>query len=892
MSNSLFSVAPLLRICQKGGCERLIYSFDDESGWQFQRPNRVSKFSNMRKTLITALASFWLLIGSTVIGAEPSDNERRGLFERIFTKNKQSQFSPPGVYNETVQDAFMDRETDTVSARVEEGDADVEGRVNDPVERYPAIPGYLSIKNSSQKNIEILIERIYEAYEGRIGRMDPPDLRSSRMLALGSIPTGFPSVWKTRVDAVVWGDQRTVAQSLEDTYRRTLEYSNQIKVFSDLPLIRETGMQEADGEFDTKTFMEGRRIRSSEPIGSTLTTGNSATRYLRNEDYFEGGLRKKFFTGAEATLSNRISTLDDNSSFLTPQNQGASEMVLSVVQPLLQGGGYHYNQSKIKLAKFDASSASAEFVRQLQGHLVEVNRAYWALFYARSYYLLSRDLVDRTGGVVGQLEQRSDLDALQSELLRARAALATRESVLNRAEMAIRNSEERLRILVNDPDHDIGSNTEIVPATPPIMTRFVEDVRTVAKQALRNRPEIQQGFDELRASIVRRDARKNEKWPTLNLVAEMMLGDIEPNFATGRAFQDQFGDGTGYVLGFSFEQPWDNDVDRARLLRSEIELRQKSNQLRATIDLVLLEALVTYRELITAYRDMQGRYSALVASREELRQLQERLEVDTEQDDGRTTASQLQLILDSMDRNQSAEEYFLDSVVAYNASFAALERAKGTLLRSEKVEIERVLDTDPTHPDEDLERLDVFKPTYVQDKSGKTYRYEGYPSQGAERTEVVIPDVPPLAVNELPKKSEEKSRPFGKLRKSNSKAAAEKRKESITRSADEGLFARSGKPDNIGSPSVAVAPLKQSPASSSVSSALRPSPAPVELPGSTAPESYPEPVFVSSFPEGGAVSVVQEKPAASVRKIKSRPVEVVETVNLVPAASARPVGNQ
>lgn len=143
-----------------------------------------------------------------------------------------------------------------------------------------------------------------------------------------------------------------------------------MKVLRDLPLIRETGMQEADGEFDIETFMEGRAVRRNEPIGSSLTTGNNARRFREDEDYFEGGIRKKFFTGAEATLSNRFSTLNNNSTFLTPQNQGASEMVLSVVQPLLDGGGYHYNQSKIKLARYDARMASAEFVRQLQSHLI------------------------------------------------------------------------------------------------------------------------------------------------------------------------------------------------------------------------------------------------------------------------------------------------------------------------------------------------------------------------------------------------------------------------------------------------------------------------------------------------------------------------------------------
>lgn len=822
---------------------------------------------------------------------EKTDQERRGLFSRLLNFDGQSK-SPPPTYNDKVHDVYMDRETDTVSAHVRNQREGAAGRENDPVERYPEIPGYQTIKNSSQKDIEELIEQIYTAYEGRIDRMDPPDLRRARILAMGGVPEGYPTSWKSQVTAPLWGDQRSVEQSVEDVYRRALEHSNQIKVYRDLPLIRETGMQEADGEFDITTYIDARMNRRNEPIGSTLTTGNSARRFIEQGDYIEGGVRKKIATGGEVSLSNRFSTLTNNSTFLTPKNQGSSEFVLSFVQPLLEGGGYHYNQSRIKLAKFDASMASAEFVRQLQSHLVEVNRAYWSLYYARSYYLLNEKLVEDTNGILNQLEQRSDLDALQSEVLRARSSLAMRKSVLNRAEMAVRNSEERLRALINDPDQDIGSNAEMVPCTPPIMTRFIDDLRAVAADALRNRPEIQAGFDELRAAMVRRDAQKNQKWPTLNLVAELMLSDIEPRDGVGSAFNDQFGDGTGYMIGFQFEQPWDNDTDRAQLLRSEIELRQQANKLRATIDLVLLEALISYRELMTSYRDMQGRYAALQASREELRQLKDRLEVDTEEEGGRTTASQLQLILDSMDRNQNAEEMFLDAVVSYNASFASLQQARGTFLKTENVDIDRVRDTDDTHPTEDVERLQISKPAYPGGKGEKNYSGYSIPT-GSPSTDP-IPEVPSLTMEELVESNAtaevavapSRSRSRGLFGKKNAKpeAASKPKPESTSVSyaeasfveadADAGLFASESEGgaefvsfNFSGEPSAEAAPISS------------------EKPEMPAVDVEPSATVVPA-----SARVDSPAPEATARKISREEKPAYEqTLEIAPSASARPV---
>jgi hypothetical protein len=126
----------------------------------------------------------------------------------------------------------------------------------------------------------------------------------------------------------------------------------------------------------------------------------------------------------------------------------------------------------------------------------------------------------------------------------------------------------------------------------------------------------------------------------------------------------------------------------ARLKRRDYEYRQQVNQLRGTIDQVLLDAVTTYRELMTAYREMQGRYQSVLASREEVKGLRERLDVDTSVE-GQTVGYQLQLILDALDRNHMAEEQFLTSMVLYNSAFATVERAKGTLLQYYGIEVKR-----------------------------------------------------------------------------------------------------------------------------------------------------------------------------------------------------------
>lgn len=156
-------------------------------------------FAKLRYQLLflAALSGGISLVSVSGFSQEETDLERRGLFQRIFHKDQQSKHPLPGPgYNEPVHGVYMDRETDTISRLIKELPEAVESRDNDPVERYPHIPGYLSIKNASQEDIDDLIERIYDGYEARIDRMDPPDLRSARVLAMGTVPTGSDGLEK------------------------------------------------------------------------------------------------------------------------------------------------------------------------------------------------------------------------------------------------------------------------------------------------------------------------------------------------------------------------------------------------------------------------------------------------------------------------------------------------------------------------------------------------------------------------------------------------------------------------------------------------------------------------------------------------------------------------
>jgi len=558
-------------------------------------------------------------------------------------------------------------------------------------EQYPALQTKSYRPSKSEQENEGLIDMIYSEYEAKVLNLTSGDLQLVSLRELPPVPTDYDSGRTGKVRQPFWSQDKQFRQDLVQVYGRALQHSNAIKVFSDLPLIRETAIQEALGDYDWRAFAQGQYNHTNEPTSSELTTGFTG-RFLEDLGQLDYGLKKRIATGGEFSISNRLSTLDSNSTFLDPNPQSASEVVISFVQPLGRGAGFAYNRARIKVAKLEADLAAAEYLRALETHLLDVNRAYWEVYLARAAFLQKRSLVTETDTLVKQLGDRADVDtgATQSALLRAKSTLSQRDASLIRSEMAIRNSEEKLRALLNDPDFAMGSGGEFIPLTQPITGQPISDVQTTARAALYHRPEIVQGFAALRAAGLRLDLQKSDAKPQLNLVLEGRKSGNDANRRFSGAYDDMASHGAGWLAGFTYEQPLENRAAIAGIKRREYELRQQVNQLRSNIDQVLLEAVVTYRELMTAYRDMQGRYQAVLATRVEVEELKARLDVDT--DDQKTVGDQIQLILDALERLQAAEESFLVSLVAYNTAFASVERAKGTLLEYYDVDIARLRD--------------------------------------------------------------------------------------------------------------------------------------------------------------------------------------------------------
>ncbi len=490
--------------------------------------------------------------------------------------------------------------------------------------------------------------------------------------------------WEPQVGRAISPTNETLPITLDELLISTLQYSHQVKVFSDIPLIRETAIVESQGRFDWHAFADHSFESASHPVGSNLDTGiPGVDRLNQNEWNTSVGLRKQTTTGGTVELRQGFGTLDNNSRFLVPENQGNARISLNFTQPLLNGAGRPYNTSLILLSEIDANIAQDEFARQLQSHLLEVTRAYWTLHLERSLLLQKQNLYRHGLKVQQSLKAREDLDVVRSQTVLVDAAIAERKSDLIRAAAAVRNSEARIRALVNDPNLD-RPGTEFVPLDIPTQNYFPLVLADVQTTAISQRPEIQQNIKQIHAAGIRLNMSKNELLPQLNALFGVYAEGLQGQYNVPDALGDQFSSGRpSATAGLLFDIPIGNRQARGRYSRREIELRQMQNQLATTMATLSLEAEVAVREVETSYAEMHLRHQSMISAIERVSALRNRWEKLPGEDQSGPLF--LNTLLEAQSKATKAESDFASSKLTYSLSLMNLKKAMGTLLKHEMI---------------------------------------------------------------------------------------------------------------------------------------------------------------------------------------------------------------
>ncbi len=465
----------------------------------------------------------------------------------------------------------------------------------------------------------------------------------------------------------------------EQTIWDALAHSPYVKAVQLLPQINEAKIREASGLFDPTPFVDSLFNDTSDPVGSTLTTGGPKR---LNEHRLDNGLgiRAKNQLGGSAELAQNMQLRNNNSVFLSPKEQADAKMLLKLNQPMMRGAGRTYATASIRIAEVNVGVSQFEATRKLQLHAQSIANAYWNLFAARSIEIQAQRGRERLVYLQNELAKRAQVDGLQSQLKRAEAAVARQTSSIARAQADVISATATLKALVNSPEMVDGS-AALMPVSTPIDSPFIINRTSELESALMYHPDLLAAKERIKAAMVRLKVAENELRPTLNLVMEGYLHGLNGNYGLGDSLVDQFSSGRpSYAGGLSYQRPYRNVISKSILQQRRLEMRQLLLELDNSMLVVSADVDQAIASVMATYAELEAAVKSTFAFDEEVRYLDARWQNAFVETTG--PALLLDELLNAQNQLIQAENAWARAQAEHMIAFAKLQVATGALLNS------------------------------------------------------------------------------------------------------------------------------------------------------------------------------------------------------------------
>jgi outer membrane protein TolC len=481
---------------------------------------------------------------------------------------------------------------------------------------------------------------------------------------------------------------------------------------------------EADlARFDVGSITNMSWLNKDEPINgfTSLSNGQSA--------HFEQSLVKPLPTGGVAgiTFSTDYSLLSQPPSGIPVVNPSYTpKLVFTFDHPLLADCGTEINQlltltpqpspgsalspaSQFFLSSHSASNASiagfpvsgiliarlrfdqsrAEFERQVNFKLLNIETAYWNLYAAYVNLYASEQGLRQAHQAWLETQLRFAAGAVsEAEVAVARGQFEQFRGDRIQSLEAVLESERNLRGLMGLPADD---GKQLIPADAPTVAPYLPDWDSAVNEALALRPELIAARQELKVrqfnvlvaqNYLKPDLRFNSFYGITGLGTTLdgdgtLPGSSPPvtsnalKSLTGTHFAD-------WGLGLTLNMPLGWRFEHAAVRQQKLLLAQGHIALQREERKAVDWLTKTYRDVISNYKTIEARRSQRIAFAKQ---------VEAEYQLVRLGKVTVRFLLDAERQFATALAQEAQAIVSYNNSLAAFEFAKGTIMQHDNVQI-------------------------------------------------------------------------------------------------------------------------------------------------------------------------------------------------------------
>ena len=526
----------------------------------------------------------------------------------------------------------------------------------------------------------------------RRGFLDVDRLTEAALARGATVETG-------ELDPAADGDEEAgrVPMPLQEAVRRAAIGNYDVRVSAYDPAIANTRIIEANARFDPVFQAQVEFQYSDRQIADQLvSTGDFlnpvATITGEEQTIYTGqaSLIQPLTSGGQAELRYQAQVADLPTNLLrgTAFNPAyESDLTLRFTQPLLRDFGRGVNRARIVINQNDRQIGVLDFRRDLEQSLLDTEQAYWLLYAAQREQEIQRELLGRTLETLEDIRARLGNDANAGQVAQALGTVEERRLALLRAESQVRELSDRLKLLMNDPDLPILGDAVVVAATEPVRAPLRFDLVESARAAAVFRPEVAQQLIRVRSAGTALEVGRNNVLPRLDVVLSGGVQGLSDDFGDAVANQVEFGN-LSAGAGLQFEVPLGNQAARGVYQRANLQREQAVTAYLAAVRQVAAEVKQAMRDVSTSYAELAILRRSVEASAEAARVV----EVEAANQPLSPQLSDLKLrFLSELADARSREAR---AVADYNFNLAALERAKGTLLRYNNI----VIAAEPSPP--------------------------------------------------------------------------------------------------------------------------------------------------------------------------------------------------
>jgi outer membrane protein len=482
-----------------------------------------------------------------------------------------------------------------------------------------------------------------------------------------------------------------VRMSLREIVHRAVANNHDVKVAGYQPAIEGTRVEEAKGHFDPVYFANTEYDYKDELTGGQVFNDFSGGLFpitsnldIESVGTVQTGFQQNLESGGQVQLqyTSTYSWFDPQRTVENPFY--TSQLTLQLTQPILKNYGYDINQAQITISRLTQKESILEFRKAVESNVSDIEKAYWQLVQAEHDIRIQQELVAETETTYQILNTRMirGLDVSQLQVSQAETVLQTRRAQLIQFQSQARDLSDQIKALMSDPEYPVAGNVLILPADAPVEAPMVFDMEDEIDTAMDNRFELGEQQLKIDAATVTVTVARNNLLPELDFIGSVGPQGGGSNLPTAIRTNADF-DHTDYTLGFKFTMDIGYRAERAIWQRTLLQRDQAIEQYASLTEQVAVDVSTAARAVSTAWDEVgvnrEGRYHAEAA----LRAINER-----ERDNEPLTPVFVQLKLDTQERLAEALQAEAEAVANYNIALAALERAKGTLLRYNNVLLE------------------------------------------------------------------------------------------------------------------------------------------------------------------------------------------------------------